>query len=166
MLLTKSHKATDNLCSQTPPASQPVRAHTSFSVLVSPPGCTVWLAVDYSSLWFQRMKSLLMWNVGILDLWNPLFWSQRKIFLILNKSDKVMSGFKERSITLWSHEPYPAEVPAEGKGIVQEVMEEGNHGYQQGFMASYRDGDYSSYACFTKSFIFSLLPSATLQDWW
>lgn len=63
-------------------------------------------------------------------------------------------------ITLPSHEPYPAE----SKGITQEAKEEGNHRHQPGFMASFRDEDCSSYVCLTKSFLFSLLPSATLQD--
>lgn len=62
-------------------------------------------------------------------------------------------------ITLPSHGPYPAE----SKGITQEAKEEGNHRHQPGFMASFRDEDCSSYICLTKSFIFSLLPSATLQ---
>lgn len=51
-------------------------------------------------------------------------------------------------ITLPNREPYSIEVPAESKRIIEEVIEEGNRDYQRGFVASYRDGGYSSYVLF------------------
>jgi len=51
-------------------------------------------------------------------------------------------------ITSPSQEIYPAEVPAESKGIIEEVMVEENYDYQQGLVASYRDGGYRTYTLF------------------
>lgn len=100
--LSQSHEATDSLFPQTSPASHPVRAHNSFRVWfpLLDTQCGWLLTIHHHDFKGRKVCSCGMcrysWSLNSIVL-NPR--ENRGTLAILNKSDQVMSGFKERSAT-------------------------------------------------------------------